>query len=310
MFKKKHKKILSWIITSALILSNFTALNSVKADVLTILNEGFNNVLNSPGTTTTSVAPEGWVFKNIGAYASTSTGYFGSSAPALKFGTNGSQVTTPSFNLTAPATMSFWLRGASTDSTSDLLVEKLQGTDWKIIETIKPLPTTATTMTYTLSQDVKQIRFTYTKVLGNADIDDFKIVQDGTTTENVSVTGVTLDKTTLDLAVGQTSSLTATVAPALSTNKNLRWASDKTTVATVVNGVITAVAEGTANITVTTEDGFKTSLCVVTVNAKAPPANKTFNIIEITDFHGQLLDSTNTKPVGAALAKVVKDVKA
>ncbi|MBC8060411.1 MAG: 5'-nucleotidase C-terminal domain-containing protein, partial [Clostridiaceae bacterium] len=120
----------------------------------------------------------------------------------------------------------------------------------------------------------------------------------------------TLDKTTLDLAVGQTSSLTATVAPALSTNKNLRWTSDKTTVATVVNGVITAVAEGTANITVITEDGVKTSLCIVTVNAKAPPANKTFNIIEITDFHGQLLDSTNTKPVGAALAKVVKEVKA
>ncbi len=38
--------------------------------------------------------------------------------------------------------------------------------------------------------------------------------------------------------------------------------------------------------------------------------NKVFDIVEITDFHGQLLDSTNTKPVGAALAKVVKDVKA
>ncbi len=37
--------------------------------------------------------------------------------------------------------------------------------------------------------------------------------------------------------------------------------------------------------------------------------NKTFDIVEITDFHGQLLDSTNTKPIGAALAKVVKDVK-
>ena len=37
--------------------------------------------------------------------------------------------------------------------------------------------------------------------------------------------------------------------------------------------------------------------------------NKVFDIVEITDFHGQLLDSTNTKPVGAALAKVVKDVK-
>ena len=37
---------------------------------------------------------------------------------------------------------------------------------------------------------------------------------------------------------------------------------------------------------------------------------KTFDLVEITDFHGQLLDSTNTKPVGAALAYVVKGVKA
>ncbi|MBZ9608560.1 5'-nucleotidase C-terminal domain-containing protein [Clostridium estertheticum] len=51
--------------------------------------------------------------------------------------------------------------------------------------------------------------------------------------------------------------------------------------------------------------GQVTSPSVAPVNA----TNKTFDIVEITDFHGQLLDSTNTKPVGAALAKVVKDVK-
>ena len=45
-------------------------------------------------------------------------------------------------------------------------------------------------------------------------------------------------------------------------------------------------------------------------NVKAATVNKVFDIIEVTDFHGQLLDSTNTKPVGATLAKVIKDVKA
>lgn len=45
------------------------------------------------------------------------------------------------------------------------------------------------------------------------------------------------------------------------------------------------------------------------VKKTAKATNKTFDIVEITDFHGQLLDSTNTKPIGAVLAKVVKDVK-
>jgi len=128
--------------------------------------------------------------------------------------------------------------------------------------------------------------------------------------ENVTATGVALDKDTLAVGVGQTLPLVATVAPANATNKAVIWSSSNNAIATVANGVVTGVTEGKANITVTTEDGAKTSLCVVTVTANAPPANKTFDIVEITDFHGQLLDSTNTKPVGAALAKVVKDVKA
>ena len=127
---------------------------------------------------------------------------------------------------------------------------------------------------------------------------------------DVTVSTVSLDKATLALGVGQASPLVATVAPAGATNKNLIWSSNNTSVTTIANGVAKAVAVGTATITVTTEDGAKTSLCVVTVTANAPPVNKTFDIVGITDFHGQLLDSTNTKPVGAALAKVVKDVKA
>lgn len=127
---------------------------------------------------------------------------------------------------------------------------------------------------------------------------------------NVSVTGVTLDKSELTLGIGQVYALNPTIAPSNATNKNVTWSSDNTAVATVTDGVIHAVSEGTANITVTTVDGGKTSLCVLTVSANAPPTNKTFDIVEVTDFHGQLLDSTNTKPVGAALAKVIKDVKA
>ncbi len=84
------------------------------------------------------------------------------------------------------------------------------------------------------------------------------------------VTGVSLDKTEATLKIGKTLTLTATVAPANAGNKNVTWSSDREGVAIVENGVVTAVAEGTANITVTTEDGNYTATCAVTVNAGNP----------------------------------------
>lgn len=88
----------------------------------------------------------------------------------------------------------------------------------------------------------------------------------------VSVTGVTLDKSTLSLTVGGTGILTATVQPDNATNKSLTWSSSNETVATVENGVITAVGAGTADITVTTQDGQKTAVCAVTVTQPQPPS--------------------------------------
>lgn len=87
---------------------------------------------------------------------------------------------------------------------------------------------------------------------------------------DVAVESVALDQQTLTLTEGSTAQLTATVFPEDATNKNVTWASDNAEVATVEGGVVTAVAEGTANITVTTEDGGYTATCAVTVNAKQP----------------------------------------
>ena len=81
----------------------------------------------------------------------------------------------------------------------------------------------------------------------------------------VAVTGVTLDVTELALEVPATATLTATVAPEEATDKTVVWASDNEAVATVAEGVVTAVAEGTATITVTTVDGGFTATCIVTV---------------------------------------------
>ena len=82
----------------------------------------------------------------------------------------------------------------------------------------------------------------------------------------VTVTGVTLNKTDLMLEIGGSETLTATVAPADATNKNVTWKSSDATVATVDdNGKVTGVAAGEATITVTTEDGGKTATCKVSV---------------------------------------------
>lgn len=81
----------------------------------------------------------------------------------------------------------------------------------------------------------------------------------------VSVTGVTLNKTSATLTVDETVTLTATVAPSDATDKTVSWTSSNTGVATVSNGVVTAVGAGEATITATTTDGGHTATCMVTV---------------------------------------------
>lgn len=94
-----------------------------------------------------------------------------------------------------------------------------------------------------------------------------------TTATATPVTGVSLNKTETTLEVGDTETLTATVVPDGATNQNVSWSSDDEDVATVdSNGKITAVAEGSATITVTTEDGSYTATCAVTVNAASKTA--------------------------------------
>ena len=85
----------------------------------------------------------------------------------------------------------------------------------------------------------------------------------------VAVTGVSLNKSTINLVEGVSETLTATVAPDNATNKAVSWKTSDAAVATVDNsGKVTAVKAGSATITVTTADGSKTATCAVTVTAK------------------------------------------
>lgn len=83
----------------------------------------------------------------------------------------------------------------------------------------------------------------------------------------ISVTGVSLDKSSATLTVGGTTQLTETVAPSGATNKNVTWSSSDEAVATVSDsGLVTAVGVGSATITVTTVNGSFTATCAITVN--------------------------------------------
>lgn len=75
-------------------------------------------------------------------------------------------------------------------------------------------------------------------------------------------TGITLDKDTLTIARGETATLTATVEPADTTN-TIVWSSENDNIATVENGVVTAV--GLGETTITAACGDKTASCKVTV---------------------------------------------
>ena len=88
------------------------------------------------------------------------------------------------------------------------------------------------------------------------------------TPKPVKVSSITLNQTSLTMtSKGQTVSLTATVNPDNAANKNITWSSSDSSVVTVVDGTVTAVANGTADITATAVDGSGVSAkCSVTVS--------------------------------------------
>ncbi|MBQ2509899.1 MAG: Ig-like domain-containing protein, partial [Erysipelotrichaceae bacterium] len=106
----------------------------------------------------------------------------------------------------------------------------------------------------------------------------FYLLKEGTApepTDPILVASVSLDRESAALEEGKTIQLTAEVLPENADDKSLTWASDDEDVATVdQSGLVTAVAEGTATITVTTNDGSDLSAaCTVTVTKADTPVD-------------------------------------
>ena len=104
-------------------------------------------------------------------------------------------------------------------------------------------------------------------------------------TINQLITQLTLDHTELTLEEGQSSTLIAQILPENATNKTLSWESNNTAVATVENGIISAVQAGNAVITVKTTDGSNlTATCNVTVNKPLPTVKDTLKEGEYVQY--------------------------
>ncbi len=116
----------------------------------------------------------------------------------------------------------------------------------------------------------------------------------------VPVTGVSLDEHTATLQPEGTLQLTATIIPSDATDKKVTWTTSDDTIATVSStGLVTAVANGEATITVRTRDGRYTDTCVVTVSSHTPEVQN----VELTSFSEE---SSNTLFVGRAIGTGIK----
>lgn len=119
--------------------------------------------------------------------------------------------------------------------------------------------------------------------------------------KDVSVTGISLSSSSLSLQEGNTETLTATVTPENATNTSVTWSTSDEQVATVAEGVVTAVAEGTAIITAKTNDGGFEATCTVTVTKEIPPFDESkyhFDLFLTVGKHGGM-SSKNTTVVNS-----------
>ena len=105
-----------------------------------------------------------------------------------------------------------------------------------------------------------------TTYMSAASDDNPFIVKKCKITSGIQATGVTLNATSVELYETATKMLVPTITPANATNKKVIWSSSDPSVASVnVDGVVTAVSQGTAVITCTTQDSSRTAKCTVKV---------------------------------------------
>lgn len=107
----------------------------------------------------------------------------------------------------------------------------------------------------------------------------------------IHTTSIALDKTKLKMEVGDSQQIKASVLPNNATNQNIVWRSTSPSVATVKDGLITAVSAGTASIVASSEDGVISAVCEVTVM----PVNEGFEYRILEDKSAEITKFTGTE---------------
>ncbi len=142
------------------------------------------------------------------------------------------------------------------------------------------------------------------KKVGTATV--YVTTQDGAKTDQCTfsiydkrvVTGVSLDKTSIEKTEGSTYQLTATVEPSTATNQNVTWSSSNTSVAEVsTSGLVSMKKAGSATITVTTLEGAKTATCSVSV------------IVDVTKVTGVTLNETSMQLIQGATQQLTPTIQ-
>lgn len=141
-----------------------------------------------------------------------------------------------------------------------------------------------TTSTYAFYYNASSPRFAlYEASSKQQAIELYKL--DETTIPEVVPTSVELNKTSLELRVGGTETLTATVKPVEAEDKTIAWGTTDASIATVADGVVTAVAAGKAKIWVkatAVEDVSDT--CIITVLPAQAEGEATYNAVQKADY--------------------------
>ena len=123
--------------------------------------------------------------------------------------------------------------------------------------------------------------------------------------QGVAVTGVSLNQTSLTLMQGESAQLIATVLPANASDKTVTWSVTNPNVASVAEGVVSALNAGTTEIKATTADGGFTAVCTVTVTA--PPTILNRDTVLVLDDSGSMNGTPLTELKKAAI-KFCKNV--
>ena len=111
--------------------------------------------------------------------------------------------------------------------------------------------------------------------------------------EVIPVENVILNQNNVTLNIGETTILETTITPDNATNKNVTWTSEDENIASVNDGLVTAIGPGETTITVTTEDGEKTATCRITVTEEEEALISTISY-DYTELTNQNVTATIT----------------